>query len=485
MKTIFFSALLSIVLFTSCKNEKSVDISAEISAIENGLELAIQIKGETPKHYNLSDRMMYHKIPGVSIAVVKDGKIRWAKGYGVANTINGKAVDVNTIFQAGSTSKAIASLSALQLAEEGFIDLDQDIDPYLTDWKIPDNEYTKDEKVTLRRLLTHTAGMTVSGFPGYQQTDTCPSNITILNGKGNTPAIYVDTIPGSIWRYSGGGYTVMEELVEDISGLPFEKYMHKNILQPMGMTNSTYEQPLPPDRHSSASAAYDNQGEIIDGLWHNYPEQAAAGLWTTPTDLAKYCIEVQGIFSGKSTGILSRETVEMMLTKHKNDWGLGLSLKFDGDSLIFDHGVKNAGFTTSMMSFAHRGDAVIILTNADNGARLIKEILLSISNYYVWVMIIPRIIEPIELTPEKLNHLVGKFKYINQVPGIGDYIVEVKIEEGRLIIIDTIKSETLNLTPLEELKFIDIQKRDEILFQYDESNSLSFQSKNRKFRRIE
>ena len=175
----------------------------------------------------------------------------------------------------------------------------------------------------------------------------------------------------------------------------------------------------------------------------------------------------------------------MMLTKHKNDWGLGLSLKFDGDSLIFEHGGKNAGFTTSMMSFAHRGDAVIILTNADNGARLIKEILLSISNYYGWVMIIPRIIEPIELTPEKLNNLVGKFKYINQVPGIGDYIVEVKIEEGRLIIIDTIKSETLNLTPLEELKFIDIQKRDEILFQYDESNSLSFQSKNRKFRRIE
>jgi len=252
------------------------------------------------------------------------------------------------------------------------------------------------------------------------------------------------------------------------------------------MTSSTYEQPLPEERHSFASAAYDRQGEIICGLWHNYPEQAAAGLWTTPTDLAQYCIEIQEIYSGTSTGILSRETVEMMLTRQRNDRGLGPSLKFGGDSLIFEHGGKNAGFTTSMMSFVHQGNAVIIMVNADNGARLIKELMISISNYYGWVMIIPRIIEPIELSPEKLNGLVGKYKYFGQVPGIRDYIVEVKIEEDQLILIDTLENEKLYLTPLEEVKFIDMHKRVEVLFQENrDGHSLSYGRKNRQFKRIQ
>ena len=265
--------------------------------------------------------MEYHNIPGVSIAIVKDGKLKWAKGYGIANTNNGNEVTVNTIFQAGSISKPIAALSALKLVENGSIDLDKDVNTYLTDWRIPDSKFTKDEKVTLRRLLTHTAGMTVHGFPGYKQKDTFPSITKVLNGKGNTAAIFLDTIPGSIWRYSGGGYTVMEKLVEDISGLSLDEYMAENILQPIGMENSTYSQPLGIGLYTDVSAAYDGEGNIIEGLWHNYPEQAAAGLWTTPTDLAIYCIEIQEILSKKKNGILSKEIIEMMLTKHKNNWG--------------------------------------------------------------------------------------------------------------------------------------------------------------------
>ena len=398
--------------------------------------------------------MDHYDVPGVSIAVIDNGEIKWAKGYGIANTIEGQEVLTKTLFQAGSISKPLAALSVLKLKEDGKIELDEDVNNYLIDWKIPENDFTKDEKVTLRRLLTHSAGMTVHGFPGYQQTDSFPSIEAVLNGKGNTAAIYVDTIPGSLWRYSGGGYTVMEKLVEDISGLPFEEYMAKNILLPMGMENSTYEQPLPSNLHASASAAYDNKGELIEGLWHNYPEQAAAGLWTTPIDLAKYCIEIQKVLAGKADGILTQETVRMMLTKHKNDWGLGPSLTWDADSLRFQHGGKNAGFTNDMMAFAHRG----------KGGKLIGEILRSVSQYYSWGISHPRMVDTVELPLERLSLLAGQYKLDFQVPGIGDYLIGVELKNDMLYIADPNDNNTIRLAALNDSMFIDLEKGDEIKF---------------------
>ena len=459
-KTLLFPTMISVVLITSCNNEASIDTSSEISAIEQGLLPAIQVKGDSVIKFNMSERMDYHKVPGVSIAVVKDGKLRWAKGYGIANTNKGNEVNTTTLFQAGSISKPLAALSALKLVEEGKVDLDEDVNTYLKDWQVPESDFTTEEKVTLRRLLTHTAGMTVHGFPGYQQTDSFPSITTVLNGAGNTPAIYVDTIPGSIWRYSGGGYTVMEKMVEDISGLSLDEYMAKNILPPMGMVNSTYEQPLGKKYHVNASAAYDNEGNIIDGLWHNYPEQAAAGLWTTPTDLANYCLEIQEIMAGKTDGVIKRETVEMMLTKSKNDWGLGPSLAWAADSLRFQHGGKNAGFTNNMIAFAHRGNAIIVMTNADNGGKLIGEVLRSVSGYYGWGISSPKVVETIELSVEKLNELVGQYKLNFQVPDIGDYFIDVTIEDNKLVVFDPNNNETNILTALEEGKFLDLTTGD-------------------------
>ncbi|MBN1821194.1 MAG: beta-lactamase family protein, partial [Prolixibacteraceae bacterium] len=307
--------------------------------------------GSSPVTFDFLGRMEHYKVPGMSIAVVKDGKIVWTEGFGIANTETGSKVDTNTLFQAGSISKPLAALAALKLVEEGKVNLDEDVNTYLKTWKLPDNKYTSEQKVTLRLLLTHSAGITVHGFPGYRQDEKFPTINEVLDGKGNTDKIRVNKIPGTEWRYSGGGYTIMEKLVEDVSGMPLEEYMAKFILKPMGMNNSTYEQPLPQDLYSQASAAYDQKGELIKGWWHNYPEQAAAGLWTTPTDLAKYCIEIQEILAGKKKGVLKKEMVEDMLTKHLNNWGLGVSLTGDGESLIFQHGGKNAGFTNSFKAY--------------------------------------------------------------------------------------------------------------------------------------
>ncbi len=324
-KIIFFTTTIT-VLF-SCTMKKTDTLNLEIQSVENGLMPLNQIKGEDAVTFNILDRMKHYKVPGVSIALVENGQLKWAKGYGIANTDTNKAVDTNTLFQAGSISKPLAALSALHLVQQGKLDLDTNVNEYLLDWKLPENEFTISEKVTLRRLLTHTAGITVHGFPGYNQTDKFPTISQVLDGEGNTSKIELDTIPGSIWRYSGGGYTVMEKIVEDTSQLSLDAYMHKFILPQLGMHKSTFEQPIDKEHYSNLSAAYNYQGNIVKGLWHNYPEQAAAGLWTTATDLAQYAIEIYKIYNGKKNSILTKETVNAMLTKHKGDWGLGPALK--------------------------------------------------------------------------------------------------------------------------------------------------------------
>jgi hypothetical protein len=274
----------------------------------------------------------------------------------------------------------------------------------------------------------------------------------------------VDTFPGSISRYSSGGFTVMEKLIEDVSGLPLEKYMAENILPQMGMPNSTFDQPLPETLYSKASAAYNHKGEIIEGLWRNYPEQAAAGLWTTPSDLANYCINIQEILAGKEKGVLSKETVEKMLTKHLNDWGLGVSLMGKRNSLIFAFSGKNAGFTSMLIAFAHHGDAVIIMTNGDNGGALINDIQCSISSYYGWGIKNPRIIKVINVPIEQLTKLTGKYK-LNQVPDKGDYFIDVSLKDGNLFVDNPNNNKIIKFYPLKELKFFDIESGIELLFQ--------------------
>ena len=263
---IFCMQRLWVILFViiGCENKNDAKILLEINTIENSLIKDIQIKGNSVQKFNILKRMDFYKVPGVSIAVVENGKIKWAKGYGYANTETGTKVDLNTLFQAGSISKPLAALSVLKLFENDSLELNKDANYYLKNWQIPENKFTETKKVTLERLLTHTAGMTVHGFPGYQQTDTFPKIIDVLNGNGNTAKIMVDTIPGSIWRYSGGGYTVMEKVVEEVSGLSLDDYMSKNILLPIGMKNSTYQQPISKEYQNNISAAYDGNGKLIN-----------------------------------------------------------------------------------------------------------------------------------------------------------------------------------------------------------------------------
>ncbi|MBB6482287.1 serine hydrolase domain-containing protein [Spirochaeta isovalerica] len=364
---LFILLFLSLLLFTSCSLIKEGKIASKIEAFENGLRHAT-------KYYTIYERMDAYNVPGVSIAFVYNGEIEWVKAYGIANTNNEKKVNTETLFQAASISKPITALAALKMVEEGYLALDEDIEAYLKTWKIPENDFNKDEKVTLRRLLTHTSGFNVHGFPGYKVNEVLPGINSVLNGLGNTSPIVLTDTPGKKWAYSGGGYTVIQKVIEDVTNKSFEVYMEDSILKPIGMSNSTFEQPLPPDLQFNASAAYDQRGNIIDGLWHNYPEKAAAGLWTTPTDLAKYCIEIYRIISDKPNGVISKDMAQQMMTKHMNDWGLGMYIGGREENIYLVHDGKNEGFTSKLIMLPYHGTALIVMTNGDSGYGLIEEI---------------------------------------------------------------------------------------------------------------
>jgi CubicO group peptidase (beta-lactamase class C family) len=299
-----------------CTQTKAADHQEHIQRIEaKAVDLPLQAN-EPPLQLSLKKLMELYKIPALSMAVIENYKIVWAKAYGVTDVGTSKSVTTKTLFQAGSISKPVAAVGALSLVEKGQLALDESVNQKLKSWKVPENEFTKTEKVSLRRILSHTAGLTVHGFPGYDVDAPLPTLVQILNGEkpANTEPIRVDIVPGTQERYSGGGVTIEQQLVMDVTGKPFPEFMRANVLEKVGMTDSSYEQPLPHERASRTAAGSYADGKAVHGRWHIYPEMAAAGLWTTPTDLAKFAIEVALSKHGRANHVLSEAMTKTMLT---------------------------------------------------------------------------------------------------------------------------------------------------------------------------
>jgi CubicO group peptidase (beta-lactamase class C family) len=260
--------------------------------------------------------MSLYDAPGVSVAVWDDFKLVWAKAYGVKAAGGRDAVTLDTLFQAGSISKPVAAIAAMQQVERGTLSLDADINTALRSWKVPQNELTAKEKVTLRRLLSHRAGLTVHGFPGYGVNAPIPTLVQVLDGAkpANTAPVRVDLLPGTKFRYSGGGTTIVQLALQDVLGKPFPEIMKAAVIDRLALKNSTFEQPLPAARAAQAATGHYGSGRAVDGRWHVYPEMAAAGLWTTPSDLGRIAIEIARAKKGESTRLLKPATVVEMLT---------------------------------------------------------------------------------------------------------------------------------------------------------------------------
>jgi CubicO group peptidase (beta-lactamase class C family) len=364
-------------------NVRPPDVDQRIQRVQDVI-LNPAVPGGPLRRAKLADRMAELGVPGVSIAVINDGAVEWARGFGVSR-IGGAAVTPETLFQAASISKPVAALGVLRLVQEGKLNLDTDVNQYLKSWKVPDNNFTSRSKVTLRDLLTHTAGTTVRGFPGYASNASIPNAVQILNGAApaNTPQVVVDKVPGVSGRYSGGGYVIAQLLLEDVTGMPFAPFLSETILAPIGMTRSTFEQPLPSSRMAQVAMPHRPDGQpVLEGP-HVYPEMAASGLWTTPSDLARYAIEVQRALTGKSS-VLSAATARAMLTPgREQQQGLGPQIGGSKDQPFFNHSGSNVGYRCYFIAYDN-GDGAVLMTNSDRGDQLISEILRAIATEYQW-----------------------------------------------------------------------------------------------------
>ena len=381
----------------------------------------------------IRSQMQKRGIPGLSLAIIQDGKILKAQSYGFIDKDGKVPVTTNTLFQAGSVSKSVAALGALYLVEQNKLSLDEHVNVKLKSWKVPDNEFTNDKKVTLRGILSHTAGLTVHGFPGYTVGGKVPSVIQILDGTApaNTPPVRADFVPGSRWRYSGGGYTVMQQLMVDVTGADFPEFMKKSLLLPLGMKNSTYQQPLSPELAKLTATGHYNTRSIVEGRWHIYPEMAAAGLWTTPSDLAWFAISIQNAYAGKSGSILSQSMTRQMLTDQKNRDGLGVFLQGDSTTLRFGHNGRDEGFDALLTASVDKGQGIVIMINTNDNSHMMGRIVDFIADYYHWDGF-PVKIKPaaINVDSQTLMAFEGRYELFN------NRIVTFQAEKQRLFTIE-------------------------------------------------
>ena len=361
---------------------------------QNAAQMIAAIEAaQAPDHqgfdsYTLRQIMERFHVPGVSIAVVKDFKIHWAKGWGVADVETGAPVKAETMFQAASISKPVAAMASLKAIQDGKFRLDQDINTILKSWKLPGGQFTKDSAVTPRMLMSHTSGTGDGfGFPGYPPSAPMPTVVQILDGlpPSNVGVVRLERAPLTGYKYSGGAVMIEQLALTDVLGKAFAQIMREYVLDPIGMTNSSYEQPLPPQRAAQAARAHNRAGHAMDAKWHVYPEQAAAGLWTTPTDLARFVIEVQMALLGKSSRVLSQSMMQEMVTPvGVGPFAVGFSIEKQGEGWYFSHGGDNWGFQCDLVAHRAKGYGLVIMTNSDSGGFILREVRDRVARAYNW-----------------------------------------------------------------------------------------------------
>ncbi len=370
-------------------------LAFSIAAIAQTPEQAIKLieDRQTPNHqgldpFTMAELMDRLHVPAVSVAVIKDYKIHWAKAWGIADLTTAAPATTETMFQAASISKPIAAMASLKAIQDGKFTLDQDANTILKSWKIPPSDFLRDHPVTPRELMSHTSGTDDGfGFPGYPPAAPMPTIPQMLNGQSpsNVPKTTWARPPMTGSKYSGAAVMIEQLVLTDAVNKPFVEIMRDWVLGPIGMTNSTYEQPLPPSREKQAARAHSAAGKPMGAQWHVYPELAAAGLWTTPTDLAKFAIELQLELAGKSQRVLNQKTAQEMVTPvGVGPFAVGFIIEKDGEGWYFTHSGGNWGFQCDLYAHRSKGYGVAVMTNSDVGGRLCREIRDRVARAYEW-----------------------------------------------------------------------------------------------------
>ncbi len=414
--------LLLFISFQSCniiaQKSNSIEIEKQIELVENNLRGRVKVSNNG---FNIIDRMKYYNVNGLSIAVIQDYKLVWSKGYGCADIVEKRPVTNQTLFQAASNSKSLNSMAVLKLVQDQKLDLYTDINKYLKSWQFPYNTITKDKKINLADLLSHTAGLNAVNFPGYDRKAKLPSIPEVLDGKkpSNTVAVRSEFEPEIKFQYSGGGTTIARLIVSDVTEQPYDKFMYENILKPLGMVNSFFTQPPPKDKIKLLATGYHIDGSEVNNKFKVYPEQGPDGLWTTPSEMANFVIETMLAYSGKSAKILNQEMTQLQLTPyHDESSALGIFIQKRENATYFTHGAGNEGYAGQYYGSLVEGNGVVVYSNSDNRA-IINEVVNSVATVYHWRGFCDTTVRKVIDLPDSITQkYIGVYLYDNTLATI-------------------------------------------------------------------
>ncbi|MEE4177975.1 MAG: serine hydrolase domain-containing protein [Bacteroides sp.] len=403
LKMLFFNSLMVILFFSCTPGNENKGLGNEII---HGLRPAVYTS-ERQVTYDLEERMEYWNVPAVSLVVVDGMQIVYSGAFGVKRMGDTTRINENTLFQAASVSKPVAAVGAMTLVHQNELDLDTDINQLLQGWQLPHEAF--EQKITLRNILSHSAGLNVGGFAGYPSEESLPGLLEIIEGRppANSHAVRVVAEPGTKFMYSGGGYQIMQKIMEDVTKKPFPKIMEENVFNPLNMTNSHY---APLDSAEKINAAYGHfTEEHIPNYGPIHVESAAGGLWTTPTDLGNLLIDLMKAYTHQESKILDPETLHLIMKPVFWEYGFGFKVVGEGQNFRFSHGGATTGWHAHFLAFPERGQAVVVMTNGTNGWVLWPEIERSVANILGWPILEPKYIETIELTEDEIKGYTGEY----------------------------------------------------------------------------
>jgi CubicO group peptidase (beta-lactamase class C family) len=331
------------------------------------------------------NRMAHYHVPGLSLACIHNGTVEWTQAFGVAR-IGGEPVTPETLFQASSIGMPVTALAVLRLAERGKLNLDADVSQYLRSWKLPTNKFTEHKKVTLRELLSHTAGVTVHDFGDYAAGKQLPTLVQVLSGESpaNSAPVTIDSVPGSQFRYAGGNYAIIQQVLIDVTGESFPDLMQELVLQPLHMVHSTFQQPTPERLQPLVATPYDKDGNAIEGGPRTSPVMAVGDLLTTPSDLALFALGIQNALAGKPGAIVSPSKAHEMLQPVLGDYGLGFVIAGNGSNRYFWHPGASSGFLAVFFAYEEKDDGVVLMANNQYSKALMLEIIHALAKQYGW-----------------------------------------------------------------------------------------------------
>lgn len=465
MKTAYFFALL-----ITCQLVWAQTVESRTLQVEQGLTMpAVTPFGTETKTNSISDRLKTYRVHGASVAVIHEGRLDWSKAYGITDAANPQKVTTGTLFQCASIGKVITALAVLKLVEAGKINLDESVNNKLKRWQISENEYTKSQPVTLRHLLSHSAGLTDEyGFSGYAPGSEIPSLLQILNNEhpSNTKKpIMVNRLPGTVEQYSGGGYLIVQLLIEDISGQSFTDFVQQQLFNPLGLAHTTYD--FQPDR--PIARGHRTNGKVYKKKkYHLYPEHAAAGPWTTAEDLAKLVIAIQKALNHPGDSLLAQDLISEFISPKMNLRGLGVNLRGIEKTQAFWHSGQNLGYTGLLYGLTQSGDGAVILLNSEGGEMLLQEFISSVASTYNWPMM--NSYQAMEISGSEMRALTGTYESTDRSKKV--FIEE---EKGTLVVKTTDTKRGTELLKIDEnhYTFQSAQDYYKLSFRYKDTNVIS------------